>query len=258
MNEEIRYASPESQYEGRGEVPADTEEIFWTRMSDDYASRLKCGNLLARQYRYREAVEVYRKAERIRQDDPALYLRMGGALLTLFRFDEAAECYERARELGMEARKLAFYFGFRDYLTGNWRAAAERFRDVLPTDEENTVSAVYWHTLSSVRAGTAPDLLVEVKPDMQVGHHTAYLRALDLFRGTISVKKLRREAEEERNDLNAAILFYGLSVFREGRGDEKQAAELRRETLARESVWPCVASLAARRDEQAGKERQRK
>ena len=54
-------------------------------MSDDYASRLKCGNLLARQYRYREAVELYRRAERIRQDDPALYLRLGGALLTLFR-----------------------------------------------------------------------------------------------------------------------------------------------------------------------------
>ena len=40
MNEEIRYASPESQYEDRGVVPADTGEIFWARMSDDYASRL--------------------------------------------------------------------------------------------------------------------------------------------------------------------------------------------------------------------------
>ena len=76
MNEEIRFASPESQYGGKGKVPADTEEIFWARMSDDYASRLKCGNLLVRQYRYREAVELYRKAERIRQDDPVLYLRM--------------------------------------------------------------------------------------------------------------------------------------------------------------------------------------
>jgi|GEM_PF-1273261 len=252
MNEEIRFASPESQYEGRGEVPADTGEIFLTRMSDDYASRLKCGNLLARQYRYREAVELYRKAERIRQDDPALYLRMGGALLTLFRFDEAAECYERARKLGMEAQKLAFYFGFREYLTGNYRAAAERFRAVLPTDEENTVSAVYWHTLASVRAGVAPDLLGEVKPDVQVGHHTAYLRALDLFRGKVSEKDLRREAEEERSDLNAAILFYGLSVFLAGRGDQIRAGELRRKTLARESVWPCVASLAARRDEGSG------
>lgn len=253
MNEEILYASPESQYEGKGEVPADTEEIFWARMSDDYASRLQCGNLLARQYRYREAVELYRKAERIRQDDPALYLRMGGALLTLFRFDEAAECYGRARELGMEAKKLTFYFGFREYLTGNYHAAAERFRDVLPTDDENTVSAVYWHTFSSVRAGVAPDLLGKIKPDMRVGHHTAYLRALDLFRGTVLAEDLRREAEGEQNDLNAAILFYGLSVFWEDRGDGKQAAEFRRKTLARESVWPCVASLAARRDGQAGR-----
>ena len=154
----------------------------------------------------------------------------------------------------MEARKLAFYFGFRDYLTGNWHRAAERFRAVLPTDGENTVSAVYWHTLSSVRAETAPDLLDEVTSDMQIGHHTAYLRTLDLFRGTVSVDELRREAEDERNDLNAAILFYGLSVFWEGRGDRIQAGELRRKTLARESVWPCVASLAARRDERAGLE----
>ena len=256
MNEEIRYASPESQYEGRGAVPADTTEIFLARMSDDYASRMKCGDLLARQYRYREAVKLYRKAERIRpavgQNDPALYLRLGGALLTLFRFDEAAECYLRARELGMEERKLAFYFGFREYLMGDWSAAAERFRAVLPTDGENTVSAVYWHTLSSVRAGTAPDLLGEVKPDMRVGHHTAYLRTLDLFRGTASADELFTEAEEERVDLNAAILFYGLSVFWEGREDRTRAGGLRRKALARESVWPCTASLAARRDESAG------
>ena len=152
----------------------------------------------------------------------------------------------------MEAQKLAFYFGFREYLTGNYRAAAERFRDVLPTDGENTVSAVYWHTLSSVRAGTAPDLLDEVKPEMQAGYHTAYLRALDLFRGTVSEEDLRREAEEERNDLNAAILFNSLSVFWEGRGDRIRAGELRRQTLERESVWPCTASLAARRDERTG------
>ena len=77
MSEEIRYASPESQYEGTGPLPEDTEEMFWLKMEDDYASRLKYGNLLAGQYRYREAVGAYRKAERIRREDPALYLRLG-------------------------------------------------------------------------------------------------------------------------------------------------------------------------------------
>ena len=89
MDETVRYASPESQYDGAGEVPGDTEEMFWLRMQDDYASRLKLGNLLVRQYRYREAVGLYRMAERIRRDDPMLYLRLGGACLTLFRFEDA-------------------------------------------------------------------------------------------------------------------------------------------------------------------------
>ena len=153
MDNEIRYASPESQYEGTGAVPPDTAEMFWLRMEDDYAARVKLGGLLVRQYRYREAVDIYRAAERIRQDDPMLYLRLGGALLTLFRFGEARACYEQAASLGMEARKTAFYFGAWDYLTGSYAEAADHFRQVLPADDENTVSAVYWHTLAAIKAG---------------------------------------------------------------------------------------------------------
>ncbi|MBR5365301.1 MAG: hypothetical protein IK132_03560 [Clostridia bacterium] len=249
MENEIRYASPESQYEGRGPVPDDTAEMAWLSLADDYDSRMKRGNLLVRQYRYREAVEAYRQAERIRRDDSMLCLRLGGALLTLFRFDEARDCYERAAALGMEAQKLAFYFGAWEYLTGRFGAAAERFREVLPCGDEEAVSAIFWHTLASIRAGREPSLLGELRPDMQPGHHRAYRRSLDFFLGACSEEDLYREASEETSDLNAAILFYALSVYAGGLGEAVRAAEYRRETLARVSVWPCVASLAARRDE---------
>ena len=248
MQDEIRYASPASQYGGEGDVPADTEEMFWTRMEDDYASRMKYGNLLAGQYRYREAVDAYRGAERVRRDDPALYLRLGGALLTLFRFDEALAAYRRAETLGMPEKKTAFYFGAWFYLTGGFREAADRFKAILPADDENTVSAVYWHTLSAVRIGEEPDLLPLLLPGMKPGHHAAYRRALCAFTGEADPDDLLREAEEERNDLSAAILAYGLSVYFSCRGDAETARECLTLTLARESVWPCVASLAARRE----------
>ena len=53
-------------------------------MSDDYAGRLKCGNLPARQYRCRESVEVCHRAERIR---PAVYSRLCAIYFTL-KLDE--------------------------------------------------------------------------------------------------------------------------------------------------------------------------
>ncbi len=248
MEESVRYASPESQYEGRGDVPGDTEEMFWLRMQDDYASRLKLGNLLVRQYRYREAVEAYRKAERIRRDDPMLYLRLGGACLTLFRFEEAMEAYRRTLALGMEEKETAFYFGVWHYLAGEYGAAAEDFEIVLPCGDETAVSAIYWHTLASVRCGRTPSLLSCIRPDMKVGHHKAYLLSAGLFRGNLPPEPLQEEAQSGTDDLHAAILGYALAVRYEANGDPILAERLRGEVLARESVWPCVASLAARRD----------
>ena len=250
MEETLRYASPESQYEGRGSVPGDTEVMFWLRMQDDYASRLKLGNLLVRQYRYREAVGLYRMAERIRRDDPMLYLRLGGACLTLFRFEDALTAYRRMLTLGMEEKKAAFYFGAWYFLAGEYGAAADWFEKVLPCEDETAVSAVYWHTLSSLRNGAEPVLLSVVRTDrdMQVVHHRAYLRCAELFRGSLPADAPEREAESGTDDLNAAITGYALAVFYENRGDPVRAEYFRGGVLARESVWPCISSLAARRD----------
>ena len=245
----IGYASPASQYDGVGEVPEDTEQMFWLRMEDDYASRVKLADLLTRQYRYREAVEQYRRAEDIRQDDAALYLRLGGALLTLFRFDEARAAYRKCEDLGMREQSTAFYFGVWNYLTGAYGTAAEYFEKVLPCGDEMAIAAIYWHTLSAVRAGIPCALLGEVRPDMNVGHHTAYRKSMGVFLGEETADVLREETIEDKNDLNAAIQSYALAVYYENAGDSTRADECRKLCLSKESVWPCVASLAARRDE---------
>lgn len=84
-----KYASIDSQLGTAPCLCEDTEEMFWLQESDDYASRVKLGNLLSEQYRFREAIDAYHTAEMIRADDPMLYIRLGGAYLTLQRFDEA-------------------------------------------------------------------------------------------------------------------------------------------------------------------------
>lgn len=87
--DEVKYTSLESQLGNAPCLCEDTEEMFWLRESDDYGSRVQLGNLLSGQYRFREALDAYCFAKKIRDDDPMLYIRLGGASLTLWRFDEA-------------------------------------------------------------------------------------------------------------------------------------------------------------------------
>ena len=113
--DEVNYASLESQLENALCLCEDTEEMFWLRESDDYESQVKLGNLLSGQYRFREALDAYCAAEKIRADDPMLYIRLGGAYLTLRHFDEAKKAYGQS----------LFLYGEDKFVT--YRSAVEVF-----------------------------------------------------------------------------------------------------------------------------------
>jgi len=166
-------ATRESQLAGAPCTVEDTEEIFWLREADDYASRLALGGALAAQYRYREAVAAYEEAARIRADDAALWLRLGGARLTIRRFDEADAAYTRARALGASEGATAIPTGFRYYLQSDWRAAAASFARGLPAPDETAVAVLYWHTLSCARDGAPPSLLEQLNPSISSFSPTA-------------------------------------------------------------------------------------
>ena len=51
-------------------------------------------------------------------------------------------------------------------------------------DDEMGIAVLYWHTLSAVRTEKAPTLLKYYRPDMAVGHHTAYEKAMRVWSGT--------------------------------------------------------------------------
>lgn len=242
------HATLESQLGNQPCLITDTEEMFWLRESDDYASRVRLGNLLAAQYRFRDAAEAYRQAARIRADDPMLYLRLGGACLTLLQFDEAENAYRKCRRLGGTNQMLAYPTGVRHYLLGEYDRAADRFASALPCPDEEAVAMLYWHALSCLRAHTEDRLSDACRADMQVGHHRAYKDALEVILGKVSAEDAFQRAEQTPNALDAVIALYGIAVYWEECGRKKDALQAREALLARSSVWPCVSYLAAWND----------
>jgi len=89
----------------------DTEDIFWLRRADDYQSRFQLGCALAAQYRFKEAMDAYQKALRIRTDDWTLYFYMAGSQVTLRRFDETVASYYQCLALCTERKTVAYSLG---------------------------------------------------------------------------------------------------------------------------------------------------
>lgn len=242
------YASFQSQF---GTAPVDvedTEEMFWLRESDDYASRVKLGSLLASQYRFREAVAEFQAAAVIRSDDPALFIRLGGAFLTLRQFEPAMEAYQKSLALGASPQSVSYPMGVWYYLNQDYQHAASCFENCLPCGDELAIAVLYWHALSCCR-GNLPDHLLETyHENMKVGHHTAYRSAVEVLLGKTDAESTLMQADNDPDPLNAVIAMYGIILYMECRENSRQTGQYREKLLSRSSVWPCISWLAAWND----------
>lgn len=226
----------------------DTQEMFWLRCEDDYASRLKLATLLKEQYRFREAVDAFNEAKRIRADDPALYIGLGGAELTLRRFAAAKEAYETALFYGADAKGVAFPMGVYYYLQDEYQAASDFFTGALPCEDEMKIAILYWNALSCLRGKTQDFLIYSYHEGMQVGHHIAYEEAVRVISGKENPDAVLEKAKQNQNDLNAVITMYGLLVYLEQAHEDNHAKEIKQLILKRKSVWPCISYLATLKD----------
>lgn len=246
--DEVKYASLESQLGNAPCLCEDTEEMFWLRESDDYGSRVQLGNLLSGQYRFREALDAYCFAKKIRDDDPMLYIRLGGASLTLWRFDEAKKAYDKSCSLSGNGKSVAYQMGVWYYLQGNYGEAADYFAKVLPCGDEMKIAILYWNALCCMRGELPDKLLTTYHDDTKVGHHTAYQSAVEVFLGKIPAEEVLRQAEQDKNELNSVVAMYGIAGYLEHCGSRTEAKAVMKSLLRRESVWPCISYLAAWND----------
>ena len=77
-------------------------------------------------------------------------------------------------------------------------------------DDEMGIAVLYWHTLSAARTEKAPMLLKYYRPDMAVGHHTAYEKSMQVWSGTTPLAAALEMLEREEDDLEYGITLYGL------------------------------------------------
>lgn len=57
-----------------------------------------------------------------------------------------------------------------------------------------------------------------------------------------------RQAEQDKNDLNAVVTMYGITVYLEYCEKKEEARKVKESLLRRKSVWPCISYLAAWND----------
>ena len=242
---EITKAPIESQLGDDICLVEDTAEIFWLRELDDYQSRVSLGNVLAAQYRFKEAIEAYNNAMRIRQNDWRLLYRLGGAYLTIRQFSNAMAAYYRCLEISGKEEAVSFPLGIACYLQNDYDTAITWFKKCFPCDDEMSISVIYWHTLSCYRADHKPTLLGTYYKDMEVGHHAAYKLAVSVFCGETNWEDALEQLAQEKDDLNYIISLYGLCGYLDQIGEQIIRKHHMASLLNRNSIWPCISYLAA-------------
>ena len=115
------------------------------------------------------------------------------------------------------------------------------------------IADVYWLVLSQLRAEKADEaqktLKQHYRPDMYVGHHTAYEKAMRVAAGFAPMEDMLLELDTEEDDLQFAMTAYGLCVLLESEQKQAKANALRKKLLSRDGFWFCFSYLAAYNDQ---------
>lgn len=243
------HAGPDSQL---GSAPcrmADSPEVEALRQAESFEDLLALAKALCFQLRYREALTVYDRAIALEPENILGYRQRAPRYINTLQPEKAVKDLLKCRELGGDEADLSYRLGIAQYLAGDFEAAMREEEICYPlVDEEMGIAALYWHTMSALRLGTEPTLLRYYRPEMQVGHHTAYERVMALSSGSLPWEEMQTLLQEEPSDLEYSMLAYGSSVFCRSLGHEGEAETLLRSILPRDNFWISYAYIAAWND----------
>ena len=113
-------------------------------------------------------------------------------------------------------------------------------------DDEMGVAAIYWHTLAAFRSGKEPVLLNEkYHYGMDVGHHTAYNKALAAAKGILPLGSALKMLSFEHRPLEYSIFSYGIACYLQTIGRTEDADEMLKKIVADDRFWITYSYLAA-------------
>ena len=204
-------------------------------LPDSIEKFLALGKAFSRQLRYREAIDAYTEGLKLEPENLPLLRLRAGRYLTILQSNPAIADFEKCLSLGAEKLDSLYRIGLAQYYAGRYEQAMGTFEDCMPLcDDEMGIAVLYWHTLSAARTEKAPTLLKYYRPDMAVGHHTAYEKAMQVWSGTTPLAAA----------LEYGITLYGLLLH----PDCAEKARLSKVLLRRDGFWPSFAYLAAWKD----------
>ena len=250
------HAPHESQFQNLPHGLADTDEILACRAKPQtYENILELADALCWQLRFREAIDALTQAVKLEPERMEAYRKRGPKYLDTLQFERALADYthcEQADGMSIESR---YRIGMAQYMLQNYDAATAAFAGSLaiaPQDDDMYIADVYWLVLSQLRAEKADEaqktLKQHYRPDMYVGHHTAYEKAMRVAAGFAPMEDMLAELDAEPDDLQFAMTAYGLCVLLEAHGETEKADALRQKLLKRDGFWFCFSYLAAYSD----------
>lgn len=224
----------------------DSEAVTQAKaLPDSIEKFLALGKAFSRQLRYREAIDAYTEGLKLEPENLTLLRLRAGRYLTTLQSNPAIADFEKSMSLGAERLDCLYRIGLAYYYVGLYAQAMETFENCMPLcDEEMGIAVLYWHTLSAVHAEKASTLLNNYRPDMAVGHHTAYEKAMQVWSGITPLSAMLQMLESEEDDLEYGITLYGLLLH----PDCAEKDCLSKVLLRRDGFWPSFAYLAAWND----------
>ena len=179
------HAGWESQFQNLPHGLSDTQEILACRAKPQtYENLLALADALCWQLRFREAIDVLTQAISMQPERMDAYRKRGPKYLDTLQFENALADYTRCEQADGVSVESRYRIGMAHYMMKNYETAIAAFSDSLaiaPQDDDMYIADVYWLALSQLRAGKTADaqnvLAQHYRPNMYVGHHTAYEKA---------------------------------------------------------------------------------
>ena len=148
------------------------------------------------------------------------YRKRGPKYLDTLQFERALADYTRCEQADGVSVESRYRVGMAQYMLQNYDAATAAFAGslaIVPQDDDMYIADVYWLVLSQLRAGQADEVQKtfqqHYRPDMYVGHHTAYEKAMRVAAaGFAPMEDMLAELEAELDDLQFAMTASGSAL----------------------------------------------
>ena len=255
---ETQLAAARASYEAN---PNSAEAIIWF------------GRRLAYPGRLREAIEVYTKGIEKFPDDPRFYRHRGHRYIMLRKFAAAIADFEKAAALTRGKRdevepdgqpnarniptstlqfNIWYHLGLAYYLSGQNNRALRSYRECLKVSKnpDALVATTHWlyMTLRRLnRSKEASQLLVSIRPGLEIIENDGYYRLLLMYKGQVSPESLHADALKQGSSPGAHSILYGIGNWYSYNGRRPEARAVFQEIL-RTDQWTSFGYIAAEVD----------